>query len=443
MTERAVPVAGLLRGERSAHEPRTRRGPYVGSAGLFSMAWRNLWRSRRRTALTLASIAFGTMLAVLFTGIGDSNFGAMIDLAARMGGGHVTLQHPEFLETPTFSRTVSDAPRLRALALSDPEVERVTLRISGGMMLATAAQNYGAAFVAFDPTLEDEQTLSLLSAVSAGEVFASSDAPGIVLGARLAQKLDADVGRKVVYTLTDKNGEIVQQAARVVGLIETGAPTVDGGLALVALDRMRELLGYAPDETLQIAVFLRDQRAAGDLAARLGAAVGPERAALAWYENQPELAGFIQMKVASANFLESIILLLVAAGIFNTIFVSVMERMREFGIMLAIGFSPARLFSLVMCESLWLGVVGIGCAAVLTAGPYWYLHNVGIDISKQLELSGSEVAGVAVSTVMRASIYGDHLVVIILAALAATLLSGLYPAWSAGRVAPVESIRLV
>jgi ABC-type lipoprotein release transport system permease subunit len=311
------------------------------------------------------------------------------------------------------------------------------------MMLATAAQNYGAAFVAFDPAMEDEHTLSLLAAVSAGEIFASSDAPGIVLGARLAEKLDAELGRKVVYTLTDKNGEIVQQAARVVGLIETGAPTVDGGLALVALDRMRELLGYSADETLQVALFLRDQRTAGELAARLGARVAPDVAALAWYEVQPELAGFIQMKVASATFLEGVILLLVAAGIFNTIFVSVMERMREFGIMLAIGFSPARLFSLVMCESLWLGLVGIGCAALLTAGPYWYLHEVGVDISKQLELSGSEVAGVALSTVMRVSIYGDHLVAIVVAALAATLLSGLWPAWSAGRVAPVESIRLV
>ena len=71
-----------------------------------SMAWRNLWRHRRRTLLTLSSIAFGVMLAVLFTGMGDSNWSAMIQLAARLGGGHVTLQHPEHLDAPTLSRTV-------------------------------------------------------------------------------------------------------------------------------------------------------------------------------------------------------------------------------------------------------------------------------------------------------------------------------------------------
>lgn len=407
------------------------------------MAWRNLWRNGRRTFLTLVSIAFGTMLAILFTALGDSNFGEMIDLAARMGGGHVALQHPEHLETPTFGRTVTGAEGLRALALEDPEVERATIRISGGLMVATATQNYGAGFVAFDPEAEDATTLSVLDAISEGELFTSSDAPGIVLGARLAEKLGAPVGRKVVYTLTDKHGEIVQQAARVIALVETGAPTVDGGLCLLALDRVRALLDYEVDEALQIAVFLEDQREAEAVAGRLAARVGPDAAALAWFELQPELAGFIQMKVASARFLEGIILLLVAAGIFNTLFVSVMERVREFGIMLAIGFSPSRLFSLVMCESLWLGLVGLVGAALLTAGPYWYLSQIGVDLSKQLSLSGSEVAGVAVSTVMRAAIYGDHLVAILLAALLATLLSGLLPAFSAGRVAPVESIRIV
>jgi len=415
----------------------------MAGAALPAMAWRNLWRNRRRTLLTLASIALGTMLAVLFTALGDSNFSEMIDLAARMGGGHVSLQHPELLDTPTFSRTVKGASALRDEVLADPDVERATLRIAGNVMLATAAQNQGAGFVAFDPATEDESTLSLLSALSEGELFEDSSAPGIVLGARLAQKLDAPIGRKVVYTLTDKDGEIVQQAARVIGLIETGAPTVDGALCLLALDRVRELLGYEPDEVLQVALFLRDQRSAGEVAERLDGKVGPEADALAWYEAQPELAGFIQMKVASARFLEGIILLLVAAGIFNTLFVSVMERVREFGIMLAIGFSPSRLFSLVMCESLWLGLVGLVGAALVTAGPYWYLSQVGIDVAAQMEVSGAEVAGVAVSTVMRAAIYGDHLLAIVFAALAATLLSGLLPAWSAGRVAPVESIRIV
>ncbi len=415
----------------------------MNGSSIASMAWRNLWRNRRRTALTLSSIVFGTSLAILFTGIGDSNWRDMIDLAARLGGGHVTLQHHEYLDTPTPGRTVTATP-LRELALRQPEVDRVVTRISGFAMLSTAAQSYGTALMAYDPEIEDETTLSVLEALSEGRGFRSANDRGIIVGAKLAENLDAGLGRKVVYTLTDKRGEIVQEAVRVIGIIHTGAPTVDAGLALLPIDVLRDSLGYAADEAIQVGLFIDDQRDATTVAARLQGQVGERVSALPWYELQPELAGFIAMKIAGAQFMELTIALLVAAGIFNTLFVSVMERMREFGIMMAIGFSPGRLFGLVMFESLWLGLVGLGCAALVVAWPYYHLHTVGFDISERLGLGQStEIAGVSMTSVLRADIYFENLVIIAVAALLATLLAGLYPAWRAGRVAPVESIKLV
>jgi ABC-type lipoprotein release transport system permease subunit len=309
-------------------------------------------------------------------------------------------------------------------------------------MISSAGQSQGAGFLAFDPAEEDVSTLSILEALAEGELFGASDQRGIVLGARLAEKLGVRLGRKVVYTLTDKQGEIVQEAARVIGLVRTGAPSVDGSLCLLPLDRVRSLLGYEEDETLQVALFLHDQRMSEAVAERLAPKVEPA-VSLPWYEMQPELSGFIAMKVAGNQVMEVIIMLLVAAGIFNTLFVSVMERFREFGIMLAIGFSPGKLFGLVMFESLWLALVGLVLGGLVTAGPYWYMANVGVDLSAQVDMSGGEVAGIAINPILHAGIYLDHLVVIVLAALTVTLLSGLYPAWSAGRVAPVECIRIV
>jgi ABC-type lipoprotein release transport system permease subunit len=420
----------------------------MGPRRIAAIAWRNLWRNRRRTGITLSSIAFGILLAVLFTGMGDANFSAMIDLAARMGGGHVTLQHSEYLDSPTLSRSVQDVESLRRVALEDPDVERVVTRISGHLMISSAVKNTGAAFIAFDPSVEDVTTLSLLEAVTEGELPGASGRGGIVLGRRLADNLDADIGRKVVYTVTDKDGQIVQEAVRVTGIMETGAPSVDGGLCLLSLEQLRAALGYGEDEAVQVAVFLGDQRRAEVVAARLAGQLGSGPAgragiaALPWHELQPELAGFIGMKVASARFMEAIIMLLVAAGIFNTLFVSVMERMREFGIMRAIGWSQAQISGLVMFESLWLALVGLVLAALVTAGPYWYLSEMGIDLAA-MGVAGTEVAGVAMTDVMRVGIFPENAVMIAVAAVLATLLSGIYPAWSAGRVVPVEAIRLV
>jgi ABC-type lipoprotein release transport system permease subunit len=410
---------------------------------LGSMAWRNLWRNRRRTLLTLSSIAFGTMLAILFTGLGDSNWRQMIDLAARLGAGHVTIQHVEYLDAPTLSRTVPDAAAVTRIALADPDVLRVVPRISGFLMLATAGQSYGAGFLALDPSVEDETTFSLLEAVSEGDMFESPDDPGVILGSKLAKNLDVTLGQKVVFTLTDRQGEIVRGASRVRAIMHTGAPTVDGALSVFAIGTLRESLGYGPDEVGQVGVFLSDQRQSNAVAVRLAGAIDGAGTALPWYQNNPDLAAFIAMKVAGAQFMEIVIALLIAAGIFNTLFVSVMERVREFGIMLAIGFRPSRLFGLVMFESLWLGLVGLVGAALVTAGPYYYLATTGIDISAQIDISNSEIAGVAMTPLMTVSIYPENLAMIATAVLIATLLSGLYPAWKAGRVEPVESIRLV
>jgi len=312
----------------------------------------------------------------------------------------------------------------------------------GETMLATAGKSRGAGFIAYDPAQEDAHTLSLLDAIVEGSGFRTAHDKGIILGERLARNLGVGMGKKVVYTVTDRHGEIVSALARVSGILRTGAPTADGALCLLPLDTVRTTLGYAPGEATQVAVFVADERFSDRVAANLGRRVAPDVAALPWYETQPELATFIAMKVGGMRVMEVFIALLVAAGIFNTIFVSVTERMREFGIMLAIGFSPADLFKLVMAESVWYGLLGLVGAAAITAWPYYYLSQTGIDVTG-LYGSSSEVAGIVLPAVMRVGIYGENLLLIAVSVLLATLLAGLYPAWKAGRVEPVETIKLV
>lgn len=408
---------------------------------LGRMAWRNLWRNRRRTLLTLSSIVFGVFLAVLMTAMQDRNWEDMIGLAARMGGGHVTLQNVEYDDSPMLSHTATGTADLRDRAMADPDVVRSVERISGFGMLNTARQSYGAGFIAFDPTVEDEETLSILDAIAEGEPFHSPDEGGIILGARLAKNLGVEMGDRVVYTMTDKHGDIVSGLARVSGLLRSGSPAIDNGLSLLPIDAVREVLGYDSDEAIQVAAFVADHRRSDAVAARLGGRLPEDVEALPWHVANPELAGLIAMKVGSSQFMQIVIALLVAAGIFNTLFVSVMERMREFGILVAIGFSPGQLFRLVMLESLWMGLVGLVLAAVVTAGPYLYLSSTGLDISALANAESLDVAGVAMPTVMKVGIYPVNAVIIAVGTLIAVLLSGIYPAWRAGRVNPVETIR--
>ena len=394
------------------------------------MAWRNIWRNRRRTLVTLSGIAFGVMLAVLFTGMADDSYSKMIDLAARMGGGHVTIQDSEYQDVPSLKRTVAHARERIERAEHTPGVHKATPRIMGQAMLATASNSFGAMFIAYDPKAEDSSSLSLLESLSDGQAFAASDEPGIILGAGLSENLNAPLGRKVVYTVTDKSGEIVSGLARVSGIIRTGAPTADAGLALLPIDSMRKTLGYDSDEVTQVAVFLDDQRDTASVAKRLGADLD-DAAALTWQETQPDVAGYIAMDSGSMVVFEVIIMILVAAGIFNTLFVSVMERLREFGILIAVGFAPSQLFRLVVWESLFLSVVGLVVSAGITIGPYYYLNQQGIDFSDMFE-EGTEVSGIAIEPIIYVDIFPEKLLIIAGLVVLATLLAGLFPAIRAG-----------
>ena len=409
---------------------------------LARMAWRNLWRQKRRTLLTLSSIAFGGFLAVLMSAMQDRSFADFIDTAARLGNGHVVIQHPEYADSPSLTRTVADTAEKRATAVADRDVASAVDRTSGPTMLSTASDSFGAIFIAYDPALETEQSFALHEGLESGEMFTSGDDKGIILGRKLASNLGADIGDKVVFTLTDRHGEIVAGMGRLKATINTGAPSLDAGLCLLTLGTVRDVLGYDPTESTQIGVFLEDSRRSLAVQDRLLRNFEAGIAVLTWDQVQPELKSFIAMKIGGGRVMMIIIGLLVAAGIFNTLFVSVMERVREFGIMLAIGYSPRQLFKLVMWESTWLATTGIALAVAVSAWPYWYLYNNGLDLTEVYADQPTEVAGVGFDMVMRVGMYTETGIAIAAAIILATLAAGIYPAWTAGRVEPVETIRL-
>ncbi|MEZ4316396.1 MAG: FtsX-like permease family protein [Myxococcota bacterium] len=416
----------------------------MNGPNLVSLAWRNLWRQRRRTVLTLVSIAFGGFLAVMMTAMQDQSFADFIDNAAKFGSGHVTLENPAFRDTPALSKSVQHVDALRASAHEDPRVERVVDRTSGQAMISTAKDSFGGFFIAFDPELETEETMEFTQGIVSGKPFETASDDGILLGHILAKNLGAELGDKVVYTLTDRNGEIVSGMERLSGTVNTGASSSDAALVLLPIGAVRKVVGYAPTESTQVAVFLKDGRRAPQVASALESRVGDDVSVLTWDELQPEIKAFVAMKIGGGRLFEMIIAVLVAAGIFNTIFMSVLERTREFGIMLAIGYSPRQIFSMVMFESGFLAVLGLLGAAVVSAGPYSYLHGTGIDMTEvYAQQGGIDIGGVGMDPILRIGIYPENAAAIAVLIVLATLAAGVYPAWRAGRVDPVESINLV
>ncbi|ATX81860.1 ABC-type transport system, involved in lipoprotein release, permease component [Mariprofundus ferrinatatus] len=410
---------------------------------LNQLAWRNIWRRKRRTLITAFSIGFGVMLAVTFTGSGDYTYTNMIDTGASMGMGHVTVEPVGYHLKPTLDKRLSgvDALRQRIAALDD--VSDATVRITGQAMFASARKSVGGAFIAVDPAFETAENNLLVRSLVEGDLFTERDGRGIVIGSRLAQKLQVKIGKKVVYTTTDATGEIVSNIARVTGIFTTGEDTIDGILALLPIAAVQETLSYAPDEATVVAVIIKDQRHAEEVRDRIAAL--PEAggvAVLTWKKSQPDLAAVIAFDKAGNYISQFLVGLLISVGILNTMLMSVLERTREFGVMMAVGMSPKVLFKLVMVESFWLSIVGLILGIIITAPWYYFLYHYGIDFTGAFGDDFS-YGGVLVDPVFKARLFKESIIAILGTLFMLALLAGLYPAWRAGRVPPVDSLKTI
>ena len=408
---------------------------------LNTLAWRNLWRHKRRTLITASSIAFGVLLAVTFTGAGDYFHTRMIDAGANMGMGHITIAAQDYNRAPSSQKPIKGSNTLQVLIADLPEVTSVVARIQGQAMFASARKSVGGTFIAIDPSQESANNNLFIESLIEGAMLSQTAGKGIVMGVGLVRKLKLNLGKKVVYTTTDINGDIVSAVARVSGIFRTGVAEVDGGMALLPIQSVQKVLGYASDEVSLLAISLGDQRLSHALRDKMQGQPEFEHVeVLNWQQTQPDLAGMIAVDKSANRISQLMISLLIAAGILNTMLMSVLERSREFGVMMALGMSPRGLFSLVILESFWLAVVGLIIGIIITIP--WYLHmaETGIDLTSAYGDDFS-FGGVLLDTVFKIRLFKESIIVILIGLFGLALLSGVYPAWRAGRIPPVESLK--
>jgi ABC-type lipoprotein release transport system permease subunit len=409
---------------------------------LNTMAWRTLSRNRRRTLITSLSVAFGIFLAVTFTGSGDYSYTSMINTSTVMGLGHVSVAEEGFNDRPSLARWLRDAGPLLAAAAGLPEVTGAYPRIMGQAMFAAGAKSAGGMFMGIDPALEGPQHNFFLRSIVAGSLFAERDGRGALIGAEMAKKLNLRPGRKMVITVTDKDGELASELLLISGVFRTGDHAADSGIVLVPLDRLRQTLGYGQGGVSLLAVYTDDLRRVANIRAALAEKLSRpgELEVLTWRETQADLAGLIAVDQLFNYLMQLLVGLVIAAGIMNTMLMSVLERTREFGIMLALGMSPAQVARLVLVESFWLGCLGVALGIVITAPWFYYMSRTGIDLSG---LVGEDYSagGVLVDPVMKLRLFRESALAILAAVFLLTLAAGIYPAIRAGRVLPARSIK--
>jgi ABC-type lipoprotein release transport system permease subunit len=404
------------------------------------LAWRSIWRNRRRTLITVLSIGFGLTCAIFFIAIGEGVYAQLIDQVVRMQAGHITLENPNYRDAPAVDLWIKAPDLLRSQIESLPQVERTKMIILGQGIARSGSGNVSATLMGIEPSVELE-TSPLTRHMVEGRYLNDDDGPWVVIGSELAQRLKLGVGKKMVLTTNDAAGNLVDELCRVRGIFETGSVEIDGYFIQAPIDFARRLFGLPEQGVSQLGVILRVPEAQEHVLHEVQLLAAEEDiTVLPWQKVVPEIASYIKLDKGSNLIFQAILVFLILFTIFNTILMSVLEREREFAVLLALGTKPDQLRLQILMESFYLGLIGCALGLLLGGLAAWIVQVWGIDLKSFLE-EGFTISGFAVSTKMHARVTPGLLFGTTGLVLVATLILSLIPMRRATRLSIVEQLR--
>ncbi len=365
---------------------------------LFLISWRSIWRNKRRTVISISAISLGLSFALFMLALGDGIYEQMIEDTVRMNGGHFTLEHPEYRDAPAIDLVVSHTAAIRKQLAAMKGVRETKALVIGQGVAKTGRGSTGGAIFGVEPSIE-AKTSPLVKRLVAGAYLKDDDTRMAVIGDKMAEQLKLEVGSKLVLSSTDTKGDLVEDLVRVKGIFKMGSPEIDGHMVQVSIGFARQFFGMRDDQSTQVGVVV-DKASIRDQVMRKYMTMAPKGVAvLPWEKVMPELETYIRLDRGSNRVLQGIIIFLCLFTIFNTIVMSVLERTREFAVMLSLGTSTGRVRGQILIESALLALLGVLVGLAIGGAFAGYLQIYGLDMSS---LVGDEmdVSGFAVNTMV-------------------------------------------
>lgn len=385
------------------------------------------------------------MIAAMVVGIWALSFGggfmnsflmSYIESSIRHETSNGQIHHPEFPTDFEIKFRIQKPEKVLEYLKNDISVKDFTSRSIANGMISSTRQATGVKIVGVDPG-EEARVTALDSLVDDGEYFTNVAGNPVLLGNKLAAKLGVKVKSRIVLTFQDVHGNITAGSFRVAGIVKATSTTINEGSAFVRRSDLNRLLdlGDAVHEIAYTSIAgTDDQRLADALQAAF-----PDLEVRSWRELSPLLVFMEQWMAAGLQLLIIIIMLALAFGIVNTMLMAVLERVREVGVMVALGMKRSRVFLMIMIETIFLATAGGPLGLVAGYVTISWLGQRGIDLSDYS--AGLEAIGY--QSVLYPALYPSDYIRIVTGVLITALLASVYPAWKAIRMEPVEAIRTV
>ena len=398
---------------------------------LLSLSWRNLWRNSRRTALILVAVGVGVWSMLSFTALLQAWTASSLDAALMDMTGQGQIHATGYLDDPGVDhRMAPPAGQLRDL-LDAAEVARWAPRVRVPAAIQSEYETWPVTLAGIDPARE--RGLSFIGdGVRKGEALAGPDAPGILLGRRLADRLHTGIGKRVVVMSQDASGALAERGYQVVGLF-AAAPNAEDHEVFVGLATAQTMLGMSNDIS-EVAFDLHDMAGLPQYIERLRQAA-PGADVQPWQKLRPMTEALNTVFDAFVEVWIAVMFILMAFGIVNTLLMSLHERVRELALLQALGLRPRLIFAQVTLESLLVMLLGVVAGSITGAATILAFHG-GLDLG--FLARGAEWLGAG--RVLYPHLAISQFVAIGLAVWILGVVAGLLPTWRMVRRVPIEAI---
>jgi len=352
------------------------------------MAWRNLWRHKRRTWLTVGAMIFSNLLLVFLISLQFGSYRMMIDNTLKSYTGHLQIQLNKYNDDPkirhSFKAVIPLANKVRQQLGSD----KVAARGVAFAMTSSEQRSYGLQIIGVEPRFEAKVS-TLPGLINKGHYFTDINAEEIIIGSVLARNLRVDIGDELTLLGSGRDGSFAAGVVIVTGIFESGVADIDRTMAQLPLAYFQTLFSM-DDQGHNIVINADDLPLVSTLQQEVSKIISnrSELVVLDWNQLQPGLQQAIQADIASAWFMYAVLIVLVAFSVLNTQLMSVLERTREFGTMMALGVKPARLGTLVITETFLMSSLGLVIGAAMGTALAWYLSFVGFSYPGMEEMAG-------------------------------------------------------
>lgn len=402
------------------------------------LAWRNLLRKRRRTAITMAAVSLNTAVLIFTYSMMDGMLVQAVGNATRLAVGEVQIHAPGYLAERSLHLAIPEAAalleRARAAGLG------ASARSYGFGLVSRATKSAGASFWGVAPE-EEQRQFRLPTRIQAGRFLAAQPQSSVVIGCKLARSLQARVGSELVAVVQAADGSLGNELFRVAGVLQAvGEETDRGAVLLHAADFER--LFVSDGRIHEIALTSHGRLAPEQIAARY-ADVGPGVEVKTWRQLLPMLSDMVNMTDAAMAVFSLVFFLAAALGVLNTMLMATHDRVREFGMLKALGTRPALIVRDVLVEALLLALVAALLGSLLGGGVSYYFEvSGGMDLTRW-QGGPLTMGGIPFEAVYEFVLSGRRVLSAVLAMCLMCVLASLYPALKAARLDPVRAMSQV